>query len=129
MVQFLLRSRSVSWRFSLIFALMLSLGPVCFAASKDSKPQPVSVPELELEGGRLLTFERTFWSEPDVRLKRGFWNKLVDVVAGAPDYHSLVLPYSIATDSRGRIIVSDPGAPQRAMRDSVNLVARSHRHR
>ncbi len=110
MVQFLLRSRSVSWRFSLIFALMLSLGPVCFAASKDSKPQPVSVPELELEGGRLLTFERTFWSEPDVRLKRGFWNKLVDIVAGAPDFHALVSPYAVAEDSHGRIIVTDPGA-------------------
>ena len=32
------------------------------------------------------------------------------MIAGAPDYHSLVRPYSIATDSRGRIIVTDPGA-------------------
>ena len=40
---------------------------------------------------------------------RGFWNKLVDVVAGAPDYRFLVRPYSVTSDSHGRIIVTDPG--------------------
>ena len=35
---------------------------------------------------------------------------MVDVVVGAPNYHSMVRPYSITTDSRGRIIVTDPGA-------------------
>jgi DNA-binding beta-propeller fold protein YncE len=35
---------------------------------------------------------------------------MVDVVAGQPEFHSLVRPYSIVTDSRGRIIVTDPGA-------------------
>jgi DNA-binding beta-propeller fold protein YncE len=45
-----------------------------------------------------------------VRPNRGFWNKLVDVVAGAPDYRFLVRPYSIISDSHGRLIVTDPGA-------------------
>jgi RHH-type proline utilization regulon transcriptional repressor/proline dehydrogenase/delta 1-pyrroline-5-carboxylate dehydrogenase len=35
----------------------------------------------------------------------------VDIIAGQPDLHFLVRPYSIVSDSRGRIIVTDPGAP------------------
>jgi len=35
---------------------------------------------------------------------------VVDVVAGPPEYHSMVRPYSVVTDSRGRIIVTDPDA-------------------
>src|SRR5208337_748259 len=42
--------------------------------------------------------------------KPGFWGKLWDVVAGEPDYHEMIRPYSIAVDSRGRAIVTDPGA-------------------
>ena len=57
---------------------------------------------MSLEGGRKLTWEHSFSSESEVKPNRGFWNKLVDVIAGAPDYHSLVRPYSVATDSRGR---------------------------
>ena len=34
----------------------------------------------------------------------------MDVIAGAPEFKFLVRPYSIAADSRGRIIVTDPGA-------------------
>jgi len=66
---------------------------------------------MSLEGGRRLSWEHNFNSEFEVKPNRGFWNKLVDVVAGAPEYHFLVRPYSVATDSRGRIIVTDPGAP------------------
>ena len=65
---------------------------------------------MSLEGGRKLSWERSFNSESEVKPDRGFWNKLVDIIAGAPDYHSMVRPYSIATDSHGRIIVTDPGA-------------------
>lgn len=72
-------------------------------------PDPAP-PELLLAGGRKLAWERSFDSESQVKPNRGFWNKLVDLVAGAPDFHSLVRPYSIAIDSRGRIIVTDPGA-------------------
>ena len=89
----------------------MALAPLpAMAAGKTSKTQTVSVPELELEGGRRLTYERAFWSEPEVHIKRGFWTKLIDIVAGAPDFHALISPYEVAEDSRGRIIVTDPGA-------------------
>src|SRR5271167_4140600 len=77
-------------------------------SKEPSKSQPG--PGLLLEGGRKLTYERSFSLEREVKPKRSFWTKLVDVVAGEPDFHFLVNPYSITTDSRGRIIVSDPGA-------------------
>lgn len=66
--------------------------------------------QMSLDGGRTLTWEQGFSSESQVKPNRGVWNKLVDIVAGAPEYHYLVRPYSIATDSRGRILVTDPGA-------------------
>lgn len=67
-------------------------------------------PQLEMDGGRKLVFERSFSSEKEVKWKRGFWTKVVDFVAGEPTFRSMVRPYSIATDSRDRIIVTDPGA-------------------
>jgi len=67
-------------------------------------------PDLLLEGGRKLTYERSFGSEREVKTKRGFWNRLLDIVAGEPEFRNLVRPYSIVADSRGRIIVTDPGA-------------------
>jgi DNA-binding beta-propeller fold protein YncE len=76
-------------------------------ADKSDQPLP---PELLLEGGRKLSFERSFSSEREVKIKRGFWSRVLDVVAGEPDYHRLIRPYSVVTDSRGRIIVTDPGA-------------------
>ena len=81
-------------------------------ATKDKKKElkPIQVPDVLMDGGRKLSFERTFSSEREVKPKRGFWNKVVDVVAGAPDYRDMVRPYSITTDSKGRIIVTDPGA-------------------
>jgi len=66
---------------------------------------------MSLDGGRSLTWERSFKSEAEVKPNRGFWNKLVDVIAGEPDFRFLVRPYSIVGDSRGRLIVTDPGAP------------------
>jgi DNA-binding beta-propeller fold protein YncE len=100
-----LRHIVVAW----LFALLLV---VPGAAAKDRKKElkPVQVPELLMDGGRRLSFERSFASEREVKPKKGFWTKVVDVVAGAPEYHSMVRPYSITTDSKGRIIVTDPGA-------------------
>ena len=66
--------------------------------------------EMSLDGGRKLSWERSFSSESQVRPVHGFWTKLVDAVAGEPNYRFLVRPYSVATDSRGRVIVTDPGA-------------------
>ena len=82
------------------------------AAFKPTKPiaHTQAPPDLELEGGRKLTFERSFSSENEVKPKRGFWSRMVDFVAGEPDFRSMVRPYSVVTDSHGRVIVSDPGA-------------------
>lgn len=89
--------------------LLLSSALVC-ASSKDKvAPHPFG-PELQLDGGRRLVFDRNFNSEREVRTNRKLWTKLVDFVAGEPTYHFLVRPYSIATDSRGRVIITDPGA-------------------
>jgi DNA-binding beta-propeller fold protein YncE len=76
----------------------------------DAKTHTVTAPVLLLDGGRKLVFEGTFSSERDVKPKRGFWKKMLDVMVGAPDVHFLVRPFSVVTDSRGRIIVTDPGA-------------------
>ena len=65
---------------------------------------------MSLDGGRRLTWERSFRSEFEVKPNRGFWNKLVDVVAGAPDFRFLVRPYSITAIRTAAIIVTDPGA-------------------
>jgi DNA-binding beta-propeller fold protein YncE len=87
---------------------------VCLATASSKKktqpsPEVMEVPALALDGGRQLTYERAFSSEREVKLKRGFWTRVLDIVAGAPDYHDMIRPYSVVTDSRGRIIVTDPG--------------------
>ena len=89
----------------LLAGVSLAAGP-----SKKTRPEPeaIEVPPLTLEGGRQLAWERSFASEKEVKTKRGFWTKVVDIVAGAPDYHFMARPYSVVTDSRGRIIVTDP---------------------
>jgi DNA-binding beta-propeller fold protein YncE len=91
--------------------LVVLLAAPAWSAKQPKIPltQPAG-PELLLDGGRKLTWERSFSLEREVKPKRSFWTKLVDVVAGPPDFRYLVNPYSITTDSRGRIIVSDPGA-------------------
>jgi DNA-binding beta-propeller fold protein YncE len=91
-------------------AVLLMVSPLLATKEIKKEAEPVAVPDMLMDGGRKLTFERTFHSEREVKPKRGFWNKVVDVVAGAPQYHYLVRPYSITTDSKGRIIVTDPGA-------------------
>ncbi len=87
-------------------------GFVSAANSSDKKKTvaTVNVPDLLMDGGRKLSFERMFSNEHEVKPKRGFFNKVVDVVIGAPDYRNMVRPYGVATDSKGRIIVTDPGA-------------------
>lgn len=88
----------------------LFLCPAIGAKDKKKEPATVQVPDLLMDGGRKLIFERSFSNEHEVKPNRGFFNKVVDVVVGAPDYKSMVRPYSITTDSKGRIIISDPGA-------------------
>ncbi len=95
------------------FALLsVFLSSLLFAAHppNEEKPITVTVPVLLLDGGRKLVFEGTVSTEKDVKPKRGFFKKMLDVIVGAPDVHFMVRPYSVVTDSKGRIIVTDPGA-------------------
>ena len=90
------------------FALLM---PVLAAAHSIPKtPVTPDAPELLMDGGRRLVFERSFSSEREAKTKRSFWTKVKDAVVGEPDYRSLVRPYGVAEDSRGRIVVTDPGA-------------------
>ena len=91
-------------------AALLMVSPILATKDKKKEAEPIVVPDLLMDGGRKLSFERTFHSEREVKPKRGFWNKVVDVIAGAPEFHNMVRPYSITTDSKGRVIVTDPGA-------------------
>lgn len=84
---------------------------VCLAfPAAPATAQVASPPPLLLEGGRRLEFVRSFSSERDVMRRHAFWSKAVDFVAGATAKTSMVRPYDVITDSRGRVIVSDPGA-------------------
>ena len=117
MVQLLLRRAGATRRstarvpvFLLLFSLLAPIPAWGASKKQKEKPEEHRPPDLLLEGGRKLTYERSFRSEREVKPKRGFWNRVLDVVAGEPIFHALIRPYSVATDSRGRIIVTDPGA-------------------
>ena len=83
--------------------------PASSAKKTDAAGVPAP-PDLLLEGGRKLTFEGTFGSEKEVLGKPKFWTRVLNVVAGEPEYRMVVRPYGIAVDSHGRAIVTDPGA-------------------
>lgn len=89
---------------------LLLLQPGWAASKPTPKTTEVQVPELLLDGGRKLSFERAFSTDRDVKPNKGFFTKVFDFVVGAPDMHFLVRPYSVVSDSHGRIIVTDPGA-------------------
>jgi sugar lactone lactonase YvrE len=92
--------------------LLLILTLLISPAFGKPKPKAVTlgVPAIEMDGGRMLLFDRTFSSEREVRAKRGFWNKLADIVAGEPEFHTFIRPYAVALDSHDRVIITDPGA-------------------
>lgn len=94
-----------------ICLLVVLLVPGLAAARSKANPAALAtVPQLELEGGRKLRYEGSFSTEKEVKTKHSFWGRLLDVVAGEPEFHGLIAPYSVVTDSRDRIIVTDPGA-------------------
>jgi DNA-binding beta-propeller fold protein YncE len=94
---------------AIVIAGIVLFMPPAFAG-KHASTNPPEQWQMSLEGGRTLTWQRSFHSESEVKPNRGFWNKVVDVIAGEPEFKFLIRPYSIVTDSRGRIIVTDPGA-------------------
>jgi DNA-binding beta-propeller fold protein YncE len=91
----------------LTIALLLSLVPA-WAVEPSNSPANTSGPELLLEAGRRLTYQQSIKSGRDISGKKGFWSKVADIVAGAPEFREMVRPYGIAVDSRGRVIVTDP---------------------
>ncbi len=91
-------------------AMLLAFTPATAVGAKSKKATEVTVPVLLLPEGRKLVFERSFSSQRDMGIKRGFWNKLVDIIAGPPEFHHMERPYSVVTDSHDRVIVTDPGA-------------------
>ena len=112
MVQLLLARKIKALLLGALTITAMLLVPGFAVAGKHNEPsvnQPAP-PELLLPEGRKLTWERSFSLEREVKPKRSFWTKLVDVAIGEPDFRYMVNPYSVTTDSKGRIIVSDPGA-------------------
>lgn len=101
-------TRGAAWALTLVF--LFSVPAFSSENSRKTKPVPQLPPDLLLEGGRKLSFERSISSAKDVRGKPGFWKKLVDVVAGEAETMPMTRPYGVAVDSKGRVIVTDPGA-------------------
>jgi len=121
MVQFLLtKAGGRLYRCACIIAVAMLLAAPGAAKSKP-KTTTVQVPQLLLEGGRKLTYLRSIQTDRDVRAKPGFFTRVFDLVVGAPDLHFLVRPYSVVEDSRGRLIVTDPGAHGVHIFDPVQL--------
>lgn len=109
MVQRLLSGGMRSLHNALKIAALIALLLATAFAEKRQKAVPEQPwPELLLENGRKLTYQQTYSSEREVRGKPGFFHKLVDVVAGEPDFRFMVRPYGVVADSRGRVIVTDP---------------------
>src|SRR5579864_8121443 len=102
------RSRLSAAGLAILLALFLAAPAEAAKRPKETVLPPA--PDLLMDAGRKLSFERSFSLEREVKPKRGFWNRMVDVIAGQPDFHYLVSPYSVITDSHGRIIVSDVAA-------------------
>lgn len=101
--------RALLCRLGRLVSVGLVFLSTAFASHKE-KSSIAAPSDLLLEGGRKLTYERSFSSDRDVRKKPGFFGKVVNVIAGGPELHPLVRPYSIAVDSHGRAIIADPGA-------------------
>lgn len=92
---------------------LLLLGSLSLWFSQDGAGRAraaVPADSRSLDGTRRIDFVRAFASEKDVNPKRSFLKRMVDFVAGPPDYRQMVRPYGITTDSQGRILITDPGA-------------------
>jgi len=78
-----------------VIAIVLCLAFSLAAAPKKKSKEKASAdtpPPMTLAGGRTLSFERSFSSEREVKLKRGFWNRVVDIVAGSPRFSTFEPP-------------------------------------
>ncbi len=95
---------------AMLLALVLVL-PTLLSAGSSKRPDAAQqVPLITMDGGRRLEFVRAFSSEQEVNPSRPTWKRVMDFIAGPPEYRRMVRPFDVATDSQGRIIVTDPGA-------------------
>lgn len=92
----------------LVIAFAIPVSSV--AAGKRDRITVLALPAITMDGGRRLEFVRDFSSEKELNSKRSLLKRVLDFVAGPPDYSHLIRPYGITTDSLGRIIITDPGA-------------------
>ena len=91
----------------LLTICMGSSATLCVAGSA---PAITQLPVLTMDGGRRLELLAEFSSEQDFASSRSFWKKAFDLVAGRSPLAHLDRPYGITCDSRGRVIVTDPGS-------------------
>ena len=62
---------------AIVTLLLLTAGVAASKEKKPVSPEPTP-PEMQLLGGRKLTYERSFHSAREVEPKRGFWKKVLD---------------------------------------------------
>ena len=103
-----IRAKTICTAVALLLIVSFLQIPASAEKKKKGSAEP-PWPELLLEGGRKLSYQQTFTSDRDVRAYPSFWGKLANVVLGERDVQLLSRPYGIAVDSRGRMIVTDPG--------------------
>ncbi|MBV9087457.1 MAG: 6-bladed beta-propeller [Acidobacteriaceae bacterium] len=99
---------------ALVLAVVVVASVLMVGAKKDSHPANQTIGPFQvvaLDGGRRLDFIRTFTSDRDLHPNRSFFSKVVDAIAGPPEWHNLARPYSVITDSRSRLLITDPGIP------------------
>lgn len=104
------------WAFRFVAGSLILVGAVGALDLKSRADSSASINQGDIrlppivEGQRRIDFLRTFSSPKDFRKQRSFLKRVLDFVAGPPEIPRLVRPYSIATDSRGRVLITDPGS-------------------
>ncbi len=99
-----------TFRAAIVSAILLTFAmSPAWAAKKNKTASERPWPELLMDGGRKLTYQQTITSELDARGNPGFWGKVANIVLGERVYKPLGRPYGVAVDSKGRMIVTDPG--------------------
>lgn len=104
--------RALAWVFVFLFLLLAT--PLALAETQLVWPLPPQEPKIE--------FVQAFSTSKDIGMEEtSFWQRLI--VGEEPPRVSLVKPYGIATDSQGRIYVTDTGTPRVAVFDLTNKEA------
>lgn len=100
--------RKANTVFVMICVLVVAaLVPAAIAKHSD---RGLAMPVITMDGGRRLEFVQAFSSEKELTPNRSFLKRALSFIVGTADSRNLIRPYGITTDSRGRIIITDPGA-------------------